>query len=228
MKSILLAINILSLTLLSACGGGGGGSVETVGEITTQSFFIKGDPNELLAGSTLNQESFITTEDTRTYDSFFVASAIDFSQQTNKPNVDSTRVDMEDADNGLERRSRSNFNLAFEYTRGNLDFYEYRDQQQSVILTFVNNPRENKKLELYSVQYEGQAIRMAKPLHYSLKEDKSAFSILYETVLPGNRKAISAIYFSEVPTIQTRIRQELNRAFNYLFGPGVKVFWQNK
>ena len=93
-------------------------------------------------------------------------------------------------------------------------------------LTLRFNVSDGKLLldQIFTTSDPSDQVAPLKIHHYSASIEKDAFSILISfDFLPG-RKALQAFYFTRFQDVSV-MEQTLNTAYNFLFGPGVGIGW---
>lgn len=186
-------------------------------KVQVQTYFVLGDPETIIAGSTKDATSFITTENLQALNDFALTSVMAFTEKeelikdeaVNPGNIEAGNEATEG--NALEEEHPT-------FTVAPVDggfLYGAPKAQLQLFFTVAKG-----KLDLSKV-YLGKTSYPAKVIHYSVKADGNAFSILF-SVNDRDGKNLVALTFVRKAE---RVVATADKRFRYLAGPGVKVAW---
>jgi hypothetical protein len=214
------AVAALSLALLSACGTRQSTSHKAP---QVKHVFTHGDPHQIVAGTTLNGQSFLAMNGDTPPDLHGYAFAGGFlvSQKTTLVQADGP-TDIEAGQEASDDLRDSPIQTyAFVDRGGGLYGYEPdtgEEDQARLLMTFT---QKDGRLELTGAL--GVPVTM---LHYSMKADRAAFSFLFEARDPDLGDVLVGLYFAQIdPTAAPK--PDLDKEFNYLLGPGVSTTWSD-
>jgi hypothetical protein len=218
MKLSYVAFTLLSTTLLlTGCGKKSikGSELEVSPAIET--IFVKGNPVELLAGSTLEKNSFITTTNIENFNDFTLNSIVQYTEK--EEIVESNKTTAESGNEAPEesRVEEKNVNT-YSFEREENELTYVGDKGLKFLFKEVNN-----KIGITGV-VSGNSFYKLSPLHYSLKTSGEAFSILAETEASSSGKILLAFTF-----VRKSAEKDIgltSTIYKYIFGAGVKVGWQ--
>ena len=185
-------ISLISCLLLLGSCGKGEKRVDTVTE-----YFYHGDPLQMIEGATLNQTSFLSSENYKEFHGYHLVSGVSLVEAEEKYNPsgwdeveDNANTDDVD-DDALIRQFTPD---TFDFEKDG-DVYRLFSLSSELSLEFVD---EAGTLALTTINTIPVTI-----LHYSLKEDQSAFSFLVEYYSgPENGKALLALTFASTVSIE--------------------------
>ena len=223
MRSKTAPIIYLFITLLLMGCGKKTGALNVYQEITPlKTIFVKGDPANLLKGSTSSALSFLTESNLKNYSDY---SLVDITQYTENEELIAEQ-DINNIKSGNEApeedtTKKAGNNLYRFIQRG--DDYLYLSSSGDLELVF--QPK-NGKLDLSGVQFKNGLAHNLKPIHYSLKNTGKAFSILALGEDGDKGKILLALTF--VKKTEQKEISKTDMIYKYVFGPGVKVSWNQK
>ena len=212
MKLINFALLAILITSAAACGKKSSKSKSSVQRST---FFVQGDPESVVAGSTLNPTSFLTSTNVDMIDGFELYSIYTFAERSELMPEESGDIEAgqeASTDNEL-LQERPTFKLKKSY-----DGVSYESTDAKIIFSFSKSL--GSVLNLEQITYSGVDFPV-KVLHYSLKQDQEAFSLLVN-VEDSTGKNLMAFTFVK------KKAQNLSTAsayYKYIAGPGVKARW---
>jgi hypothetical protein len=217
MKMMKNAIWSCLLIFLYVSCGNEKSSTENSNPSFLKTFFVHGDPAELIAGSTLNQESFIQHDKMDLFNDFYLASVYQFTEKaeviTRSEAIESGN---EAAEDDLTKDKKIMFSF---YSNGNNFLYSNKERGFG-----INFKSEYGTLRPFQIVSEDEVINV-KVLHYSLLKSKDAFSLLLEARDNEQGKALISITF--VRNSAKLALESLSKKYNYLYGPGVPVKWNS-
>jgi hypothetical protein len=201
---------IVGLLMLSGCGGFDPTSPfkkkRSKSHHQPNEFFLHGDPMILLANAERDTKSFFTINDLERFNRYSLASWTSFGQSS-KANESlmafSTRTSTFRfvGHDYVGRHDNNEFVLRFEVKDGVLELKSLRADPDLVI----------DNLEV---------------LHYSMKEDQSAFSILSRFEAAGSTRILNLVFTDDF--LPSQRLERAPRIYNYLRGNdgGVRTIWK--
>jgi Matrixin len=213
MKTLLLLS--LSMALLS-CGDKSKKSKAPPPQTDLFTVLLKGDPEQLIEGATLNKQSPITLENYKEFNDYTLGGIVQFASREVIKNEDIDRPIEEgneaptEADKTPELPSYTFKQSAHGalYTSGGLIDLAFKSMGKSVVLS---------ELGL------GGSFFKAETLHYSITPSKSAFSVLLK-IQDADDKWVLALYF--VKKAEKALDAVIiDEKYNYIKGPGVVTKW---
>jgi predicted Zn-dependent protease len=218
MKKITNVMMICAFLLTVSCGNKvNSGGVQSA--LKVQNTFLKGDPATIIAGSFLNNDSFITGDNVGDFQNFTLASVNQFTEKDLLVEQTDVSSNIEKGNEANDKDSTQNANkMLYRFRLKNNDYiYENSDIDLSFHFKIINNKLFLKELETKEFVYK------VEDLHYSILKTKDAFSIL----IKANDDQVGRVLMSFVFT--KKIEQieipKSNTYFKYVMGPGVKVNW---
>lgn len=184
-----------------------------------KTIFVKGDPANLLQGSTSNSLSFLTASNLKNFSDY---SLVDITQYTEKEELiaeyDIKNINSDNAAPEEDKTKNAGKSL-YRFVHSGED-YLYSSPSGELELVFQ---LKNGKLDLSGLQFKNGLGHNLKPIHYSLKNTRNAFSILAQREDGDQGKVLLALTFVK-KTKQKEI-SKTDMIYKYVFGPGVKVAW---
>jgi hypothetical protein len=183
-----------------------------------ETLFVKGDPATVIAGSLNTSRSFLSLdqiEDLNGYDLTTVEQFTEKELVVEKDDTASVETGNEPTETDISQETKDKL---FSFKKENGE-YIYSSRKSNFEFSFIE--REGK-LELISLQLQGGTYNL-KPIHYSLKNSNDAFSILTETTDSDEGKILLAFTFTK--KIDAKEIGKASTLFKYLYGPGVKIPW---
>lgn len=224
MKFSTIVLSLLSTSLLlTGCGKKSTSASELNSSPAIETIFVKGDPTQLLAGSTLNKESFITADNLKNFNEFSLSSITQYTEkeelvEDNRSTAEEGNEAPEESkvesqeEKGINTYSFGNNDNEINYVVSSSDINELR-----FVFKKVNN-----KIGITGVYSQNYLFEL-KPLHYSLKKSGEAFSILAESKGDSVGKILIAFTF-----VRKSAEKEIgltSTMYKYLLGAGVKISW---
>lgn len=220
LKTSLLLFLFIS-TIVASCGKKASNPA-TLNGTSLSTIFVKGDPMSLIEGSTSNDTSFITPDNVLDFNNY---SLIGVAQYTEKDKL----VEQEDVGNiesGNEATEEDNTKeagkIVFNFDQ-NGNNYIYSSPLMKLKLTFG---LKNGKLDLTSLENNSGEIYDLKTIHYSVKNNGNAFSILTRSSDLDSGKVLLAFTF--VKKIDQVEISKTSSTYKFLYGAGVIVPWDQK
>lgn len=216
-KSVLFLCLLLTLT---ACGGKKSKNTGVEGSTSLSTVFVKGDPKQLIKGSTLNQSSFITESNVNEFSDYSLSNIWQFTENE-------TIVEQEDTGNAetgneaTEDDQTTSVKTYYSFTK-TADGYIYSNPRMKLDLGFSIN---NGKLELKNLETT-YGVYDLKVLHYSQKKSKDSFSVLVELQDSDDGRVLLSFVFVK-KTEQKQIKK-VDDHYKYIMGPGVVLPWSQK
>lgn len=222
-KYLLVLLAAFSLITVS-CGkkkqNNASSTQELKGDTALKTIFVHGDPMEVVYGSTFRKTSVIEENKVEKFDGFSLESIFQFTEKdevVEKADVGSIEVGNEATEDDHTKVKEEN-NYKFE-KRGNE--YVYTGLKKIEFSFEVVD----EKLEIKSFEIEGASYDTS-VVHYSLRDDGNAFSILVTTNEAVSGKVLLAFSFTR-RTYQKLI-PKTDKKYKYLYGAGIEMPWSNK
>ncbi|MFA6239028.1 MAG: matrixin family metalloprotease [Bacteriovorax sp.] len=212
-----VAFLITAITLV-ACGKNSESSPEIQSRTFLRTVFVKGDPINLVAGSSFEKESFISIDSLSDLNEYTLASIYQFTEKE-------VLVEAEDVERSIEsgneaaKEDETKFKKSFYKFKKDGNEYLYSSESEKIDLSFKQNAG---KMDLISLQTPSGTYDL-KAIHYSQKQTKDAFSILAITSVNEIGRVLLSFTFVKKSNQQPIGKASSN--FKYLYGPGVKVIW---
>lgn len=216
-----ILIIMFALTSLTSCGKKK--NHRSSENAVVKSYFVKGDTLEIIKDTVNNPNSFITKDNFINFDGYILSNIVQFTPveeivKEKDPNS-SIEEGHESNEIDLTKVNRENYRFNFSKTNDSLIF---KDNENSYILKFK---LVGSIYQLTHLQVD-KNIYPVNEIHYSLKQDQNAFSILFYVKTDDN--LITLLNFSFYKELEKFINvdiSDVNKKFKYLLGPGVKNFW---
>jgi len=198
------------------------------------SYFIHGDPKELYASTVPDASGLADFSKPQAFKNFTVTSFVEFKSAIERKSIKpitsqaeleaSNSTNSDDEDEGDDKVVISNYSFAADG-----DQLIYKDSAKGheayPVLRFRNV---NGKMVLSHLEVltDGELISSpVTPIHYSVKNNGEAFSILFSTPdVQGN--TISALYFNKIKPLNHMPRTVTEPENYYLLGDGKAVGWR--
>lgn len=221
----LIALAIVSCSF--SCGTGRKHKHPTSSSVplpTPTKFFIHGDPNELIEGTTSDSSGLIEVEDISNLEGFQLAAFVEFVQKTNEYLVTPLdgRKDVEEENDTSQAVEIPDSNYSFSKEGS---FYNFRDRASKTPGLWPSLTFKEKDGKLVFVSSPFVTDFEDGPIHYSVRSDGQAFSILIpqdDYGLGNDGKKLTAFYFvkvkDKVPV--RRVDSDLNY---FIMGDGVAM-----
>ncbi|RYZ48427.1 MAG: hypothetical protein EOP07_25795, partial [Proteobacteria bacterium] len=223
MKNVSLVLSLmLGLSTFSAACGGSKHKKhnDPVPLPTATKYFVHGDPKEMLT-ETVGETSGLT--DVTSMDSlnnYKLSGLFDFAQAVEKASVKpiTSQDDLEEENSTSESSTPFNSNYVFEKSGANYIYHDPRPEAEgwpSLTFTDINGKLVVTRMDDFDVT----------PVHYSIKEDGNAFSLLIEAKDDSGLHLL-AMYFvkTKAETVATRlVKSEANY---FVSGDGVAIPWK--
>jgi hypothetical protein len=187
-------------------------------------YFMHGDPATLIAGTTPDLQSFFTSSNYMEFNDFlFYGGAVyrvtsDITHQKVQQSIEEGQEATTDdqAENTRQLKSHS-----FEVTA---DRYRYSNGE--LTLCFV---REGETLKLISAGDAGEDQSEVEVVHYSLKTDKSAFSLMVKLgPKDGGPAPLAVLYFVKAFQHAADLPEQGSGNFQFLLGPKTKAVFKKE
>ncbi|MFW7377393.1 MAG: matrixin family metalloprotease [Oligoflexus sp.] len=229
---LLLASMAALLTI--ACNGGSKKPQRTPftpPQNVQQKFFVHGDVDTLLGDTVMNPVSPFRVDSISSDDKFHLVSLNAFQERILNSEVDAieSQEDLEDQ-NSTDREPANDTSIPeYNFAKGadggiNL----VSDAANSLVFRFEAN--QAGRLELKKV-FDGRSatLDVGRVLHYSLKEDGSVFSILFQYQDPVYGKSIVAIYFAKISDDkEDAFYYNTDQRFSFLLGDDIAIGWERE
>lgn len=195
---------------------------------TISKYFVNGNPELLIAGATLDSNSFFKLDNVEELRKFHFSGAAIFVEKTQfTTDDDLSQDDLEaenmptDADKTRDRKGSDGFFYQATSESYKLSLHSLDSETADVALLF--NKNEANVLNINAISFSGQTLPV-EVLHYSLNKNESAFSLLFRAKSRDDGRVIAAFYFSKNTPNATDISY-VDSSYNYVAGPGVAVGW---
>lgn len=216
-KSVLFLCLLLTLT---ACGGKKHNKTGVEGSTSLSTVFVKGDPKQIIKGSTLDKKSFIAEKDIADFENYSLSNVWQFTENE-------TIVEEEDTGNpetgneATEEDQTTQEQVYYSFKKTN-DGYVYSNPRLKLDLGFsiVDGKLELKNLETTYGIYNLTI------LHYSQKETKDSFSILAELQDSEDGRVLLSFVF--VKKTEQQDIAKVDDHYKFIMGPGVVLPWSQK
>ncbi len=220
MQIIHIALPILALLVLPACGPKKKSKAKSPMGVQ---FFVHGDPKQMIAGSTADQTSVLTRENIGSFNNFHLSTAYAFVEKEEL--VNPTGWDqVEDQNSTDSKEDEGQAQDVFAFTS-----YSFEEQGSNRI-AFLPNAGKGQSFG-FDVDASGRLNLTdvdgfpLSPIHYSLKNDGKAFSVLASYVDPMYGKGLYEIVFSDSSVM--RLTQLAAKDYAFLFD-NVKLKWDEE
>lgn len=210
--SLIFLVSLLMTT--QACGKK---SKKSKSNVQVSTYYVQGDPKAVLAGSTLNQSSFLTNKNVNEFNGFELNGVMTFAEQ--EEIVVPTNIEEGNeatSTNELEKETQT-----FTFQLNDDNTYTLKNPQLGLSFHFQMN---NESLHFNAITVSENGASQTFPLevlHYSVKNDRKAFSLLAALNDERGRNLVSLTFVKPSP-INSSIG---DKQYLYLAGPGVKVQW---
>lgn len=210
---------LASLLLMPACGSKKSKKREALGPTQKVEYFVHGNPLTLIKGSTQNKSSFLKVSELDRYKNFTMSGFTMFVEKSEKdPPTNWDEVEKENSTESEEDEIRKAFDLSdyqFNKISGSRWFYQ-NSVAGSETLEFTES---NGVLSLTG--FDGFPVDVQ---HYSLKNDGSAFSILFSTSTQSQGRVLVNLSFASNADIQPLVFAP--EGYSFLFG-SAQVAWKD-
>jgi hypothetical protein len=187
-----------------------------------KTIFVKGDPMNLIEGSTSNNSSFITPANLEDFSNYSLTGISQFTEReevVEKEDVGNIESGNEATEEDATKKAGK---MIFAFVQKGND-YIYTSPAENLELAFE---LKNGKLDLTSLQTKNGGIYNLKSIHYSVKNTGNAFSILARLDDVDAGKIL--LSFSFVKKTQPKEIPQTASTYKYIYGPGVIVPWNQK
>lgn len=212
---------ILALLMTQSCGLK---KHKSAAQPDVYQIFIKGDPKQLIAGTSSNQESFITTDNAAEFQNFYSAGITLFSEKDLYKKISKKQMNPEDgqeADDGQDIKSEPSL---YSFVAQDDEHFQYRDSKNIFHFNFIRKMNSNK-LYLNELQTgDGETIPLT-ALHYSISPDQTKFSLLAIANDSTYGEILISITLYKKNFEVTSHLKTTNQKYLYLAGPGIKSAW---
>lgn len=222
----ILAYCLMSMFCFMGCAKEKKKSIE--GSSKVQTYFVKGDPMNLISGSAGEPSTPFGRDQIRETNNYLLTSIIQFTEREVAIPPNSNRdLEKENAPRDNESPSKAGrpevsqtFNM-IEKPNGVWSF-ESQDPGQ---LKFLLNSDTNGKFRIFALQLREKTLPVT-PIHFSCSRNCEIMSFLARYDAEDSGSALVAFYWTKnEATLPVPIGTKL---FNYIFGKGVKIPWNNK
>jgi hypothetical protein len=215
-----LTLFLCLLLTLTACGGKKNSKTGIEGSTSLSTVFVKGDPKQLIEGSTLNKTSFITESNIAEFSDYSLSNIWQFTE--NDVIVEEEDTGSPETGNEATEEDQTTSPKAYYSFSKTVDGYVYSNPKMKLDLVFSIN---NGKLELKNLE-TNYGIYDLKILHYSQKKTKDSFSIMAELQDSDNGRVLLSFVF--VKKIEQKQITRVDDHYKYIMGPGVVLPWSQQ
>lgn len=209
------------LLTLTACGGKKSSNKTGIeGSTSLSTVFLKGDPKELIKGSTLDKKSFISERNVTDFDDYSLSTIWQFTEKEVIVEKEDTG-NPEDGNEATEEDQTTHAQPFYTFQKSGND-YIYSNPKSNLVFGFAAN---NGKLELKTLG-TGYGNFDLTTLHYSLKKSKDSFSILAELQDVTEGRILLSFVF--VKKSEQKNILKVDEHFKYILGAGVVLGWSQK
>lgn len=192
-----------------------------------QTYFVKGDPMNLISGSTGEPSTPFDGNQIRNTNNYFLRSIIQFKEkEVVVPPKPIRNLEKENAPNDTDpsQEKKPQVSQTYNMIEKANGVWSFESQDPSQI-KFLLNFDPNGKLKIFALQL-GNETKPVTPIHFSCSQDCQMMSFLgrYETQKSGST-LVAFYWIKNEPTPPIPIG---TKVFNYIFGKGVKIPWNNK
>lgn len=192
-------------------------------------YFVSGDPMTIIEGTKLNNKSFLTESNIDSIDSYDVR-IISFVRKNLRAGPKDLNAAMESqkpAAENVTKEALPTFSLKMSKDARGIKNYTYSNPILFKGTTFYITPSlsDPKVYEFTGIKTGDGEVEKIEVLHYSLKNDKSAFSILLSDTFEDQKYLLDFVFTKKVSGLPVKIADQ---KFNYLYGPGVRIGWDQK
>ncbi|KYG65564.1 hypothetical protein AZI86_00340 [Bdellovibrio bacteriovorus] len=208
----------IALLTLSACGDSGSSAPPEIKE-----YVIKGDPDEFIAGATLDTTSPYNADNVQQLSNYSLISLIEFAQK-GAPDKYTSKEELQEKNSNKETDTapeRKTYRLNIKPGPGT----KFIGTVENLGAEFEFTPDNNGHLQLTQVKGDKQTMAV-RTLHWSQTPDKSTISILFSYENADSGKGIAAIYF-KADSVQKKIPL-YDKVYQYLAGAGVGIAWNQE
>ncbi len=216
-RMALASLVVLSLTACDQSSDSNSPSIRTV--------FLHGDPNQLLSHvNQVQSDSLLASDQGFEFEEFSLVGGIRFAKMSPllpaEGSGDPEAGNEANDGNASEGQYLQNFRV--QQRAGQLlfanDYFAFMLEQRNGYYYFTKIPQ---------LIWGGQDIEM---IHYSVKPDRSVFTILFRILDDPNNPEIGAFYFAkQSPRSDQKLQPILaDTRFNYLLGPGIGAPWRQQ
>jgi hypothetical protein len=209
---------LFSLLLLPACGSKKSKKRDTSGPAAKVEYFVHGNPLILIQGSVQNKTSFLKVEELDRFKNFTMSSYFVFTEKSQKdPPTNWDEVEDKNSTESEEDANRDAFALSdyqFVKSTGQQWLYE-SSSADGEKLEFVESDGVLNVTSFNDIPVQVQ--------HYSLKNDGTAFNILFSTSTQNQGRVLVSLSFSSNADVQPLTFAP--EGYSYLFG-SARVSWK--
>lgn len=210
------------LLTLTACGGKKNSKTGVEGSTSLSTIFVKGDPKELIKGSTLDKNSFISERNVTEYDNYSLSNVWQFTEKESIIEKEDTG-NPEDGNEATEEDQTAYVVPIYTFQKSGND-YIYSNPKSNLAFGFTVN---NGKLELKTLD-TGRGVYDLSILHYSLKKSKDSFSLLVELQEQDPTEGRILLSFVFVKKSEQISILKVDDHYKYIMGSGVALGWSQK
>ncbi len=216
-KSVFFLCLLLTLT---ACGGKKNSKTGVEGSTSLSTVFVKGDPKQLIKGSTLDKTSFISENNVTEFDDYSLSTIWQFTE--NEVVVEQEDTGNPETGNEATEEDQTTSAQVYYTFKKTDNGYVYSNPRMKLDLGFSIN---NGKLELKNLE-TSYGVYDLKILHYSQKKTKDSFSILAELEDAADGRILLSFVF--VKKTEQKNIAKVDSRYKYIMGPGVVIPWSQK
>jgi len=204
-------------------------------ELIQQTYFVHGNVETLLDVASFNTESLFNIENLADFNNYELVSIQNFHERILKSKVTPiTSQDDLEGQNATDLESNdddsdTDFTRIYGFVQESEKTYVYRDKRLKG-LVFHFEADSVGRLHLSEVSQDGKRLALVDRVrHYSVKEDGSLFSILYQYQDAEYGESIAAIYFTkQTADVEEAYFYRTNQNYSYLLGDDIAIGWEQE
>ncbi|MDZ4677454.1 MAG: matrixin family metalloprotease [Oligoflexia bacterium] len=246
-SKLYLAIAGLTLTLVTSCSPKNSDPAPHHPKVVNNTYFINGDPRELIADSELNTQSPFTSQNIKNFDGFYLTMAHIFVDKTKFESAEEMAAQETKSSEQLVRDRK-----APEYSPvDHAEKYVWKTLHNGEVVLQTNNSQNDKpsmwrplalnfhftpdisdgRLQLKAISSAStNAVKSQSSVeikHYSVHESGNAFSLLFYAK-EGDSKYLLSYWFTKRDNNTQFSRREALSPYTLIMGPKVDVHWPQK
>jgi hypothetical protein len=191
-------------------------------------YFVNGDPIAFVKDTALDNNSFLNESNIDKIDGFRLSSMVNFKNRsekegTNHKSIEDAKKHNKAAETDTTKNNSINFSVKVFKNESNQKYYKYISESLKIELYFM--PQLNKG----NVVYELKKFKAAnqehdlETIHYSVNKDFTAFSFLVYGSDSDEKELVELIFLKDQnKNVQY---QNADSKYKFMFGPGVKISW---
>lgn len=216
---LLLALGVGQVTV--SCAGKKKTHVGVPALPAPSKFFVHGDPKEMIQGTTTDKSGLTDLANMPNLDGYALSGYFVLAQvvenETVKPITNQTELEEENSTSDNGPRFVSNY--SFEKVNGRYVYSDKRPEAKDYP-TFSFNDIDGK------LQIKTMSDFPVEVVHYSVKPDNEAFSLLLSAQDEESGKMLIAVYFVKTKAVQVPVRKVEQGPNYFVDGDGIAIPWK--